>query len=102
MQLDPRGPYALPGPASLSFSGGRTSGFMLRQVLDAHGGQLPDHVRVLFANTGREHPATLDFVAAIARDGRCRSHGWSTGTRPPASRLSAATAPAATASRSRP
>jgi 3'-phosphoadenosine 5'-phosphosulfate sulfotransferase (PAPS reductase)/FAD synthetase len=46
----------------ISFSGGRTSGYMLKRVLDAHGGTLPDHVKVCFANTGREMPETLDFV----------------------------------------
>lgn len=53
-------PYTLRGKTVVSFSGGRTSAYMLRQVLDAneeHGDLL-----VLFANTGKEHPATLDFV----------------------------------------
>ena len=35
---------------------------MLYRILEAHGGTLPDDVIVLFANTGREMPATLDFV----------------------------------------
>lgn len=43
----------------ISFSGGRTSGYMLRRCLDAGIG--PD-VHVLFANTGKERPETLDFV----------------------------------------
>ena len=38
---------------------------MLRRVLDAHDGRLPDRCEVLFANTGRERPETLDFVAAL-------------------------------------
>jgi len=59
-------PFRIQGPAVISVSGGRTSGLMLRRVLDAHGGTLPDNVFVLFANTGREMPATLDFVAAMA------------------------------------
>lgn len=52
--------YALRGKTVVSFSGGRTSAYMLRQVLDAN----EDHgdLMVLFANTGKEHPATLDFV----------------------------------------
>ena len=33
-------PYLLDLPAVVSFSGGRTSGFMLRHILDAHGGQV--------------------------------------------------------------
>lgn len=46
----------------VSFSGGRTSAYMLWRILEAHGGTLPDDVVVCFANTGREMPATLDFV----------------------------------------
>lgn len=57
-----RNPFLIEGPAVLSFSGGRTSGYMLRKVIDAHGGKLPDEVRVMFANTGKEMPETLDFV----------------------------------------
>ena len=53
------------GPAIISVSGGRTSGYMLRRVLDAHGGALPAGVHAVFANTGREMPATLDFVHAM-------------------------------------
>lgn len=55
-------PYFIQGPALVSFSGGRTSGFMLRQILDAHGGRLPDDVVVAFANTGKEREETLRFV----------------------------------------
>lgn len=55
-------PYLIEGPALISFSGGRTSGFMLKHILDAHGGTLPADVHVAFANTGREMPETLDFV----------------------------------------
>jgi 3'-phosphoadenosine 5'-phosphosulfate sulfotransferase (PAPS reductase)/FAD synthetase len=35
---------------------------MLHRILEAHGGALPDDVLPLFCNTGREMPATLDFV----------------------------------------
>jgi hypothetical protein len=58
-----KNPFRIDGPAIVSFSGGRTSGYMLWRILDAHGGTLPDGVHVVFANTGREMPATLDFVA---------------------------------------
>ena len=55
-------PYTLPdGNVLISFSGGRTSGYMLHEILKANGG-LPDHAKVVFANTGREMPETLDFV----------------------------------------
>ncbi len=57
-----RDPFLIQGPAVISFSGGRTSAYMLWRILQAHGGTLPDDVVVCFANTGREMPATLDFV----------------------------------------
>ena len=60
-------PYRIAGPALVSFSGGRTSAFMLKQILDAHGGALPADVHVCFANTGREMPETLDFVEECSR-----------------------------------
>lgn len=60
-------PFRIEGPAAIAFSGGRTSGFMLRCILDAHGGRLPADVHVVFANTGRERSETLDFVAEVAR-----------------------------------
>lgn len=54
--------YKLPeGNVLISFSGGRTSGFMLHEILQANG-SLPDRAKVVFANTGREMPETLDFV----------------------------------------
>lgn len=49
------------GNVLISFSGGRTSGFMLHQILK-NNGDLPDRCKVVFANTGREMPETLDFV----------------------------------------
>ena len=61
-----RNPYLCDGPTVVSFSGGRTSGLMLRRVLDAHGGVLPPDVHVVFANTGKERPETLRFVAECA------------------------------------
>lgn len=59
-------PFHIDGPAVVSFSGGRTSAYMLRRILDAHGGTLPVDVHVLFANTGKERTETLDFVQACA------------------------------------
>lgn len=58
--------YILPeGNVLLSVSGGRTSGFMLNQILEANGG-LPDRAKVCFANTGREMPETLDYVQEMS------------------------------------
>lgn len=55
-------PYLITGPALISFSGGRTSAFMLWNIIQAHGGNLPDDVVVAFANTGKEREETLRFV----------------------------------------
>lgn len=59
-------PFLIEGPACISFSGGRTSGYMLWRSIQAHGGKLPDDVLTIFANTGEEHPATLDFVREVS------------------------------------
>tara|TARA_R100001594_G_scaffold34857_2_gene63936 strand:- start:1440 stop:2366 length:927 start_codon:yes stop_codon:yes gene_type:complete len=49
-------------PTLISFSGGRTSGYMLYKILEAYDGVLPNDVHVTFANTGKEMPQTLDFI----------------------------------------
>lgn len=60
-------PYVLPeGNVQIAFSGGRTSAYMLHQILEANGG-LPGRVEVTFQNTGREMPETLEFVAEVGR-----------------------------------
>ena len=90
--MDQRDPFLIHGPAVVSFSGGRTSAYMLHRILQAHGGTLPDDVVVCFANTGREMPATLDFVRDCGAawnapivwlefahgyvDGKRRRHRW--------------------------
>lgn len=55
-------PYLITEPTSISFSGGRTSAYMLKMILDAHNGVLPKEAIVCFANTGKEEEATLKFV----------------------------------------
>ncbi len=55
-------PYLITEPTCISFSGGRTSAYMLYKVLEAHGGKLPEDAIVCFANTGKEDAATLQFV----------------------------------------
>ena len=55
-------PYKVETPGCISFSGGRTSGYMLRKILDAYDNKLPDDLPVVFSNTGKEMPETLDFV----------------------------------------
>jgi 3'-phosphoadenosine 5'-phosphosulfate sulfotransferase (PAPS reductase)/FAD synthetase len=59
-------PYFIEGPAVISFSGGRSSAYMLNQIIQAHGGSLPDDVKVIFCNTGKERTETLDFVQECA------------------------------------
>jgi len=54
-------PFKINGPTCISFSGGRTSAYMLWRVLQSNSG-LPSEARVLFCNTGKEHDATLRFV----------------------------------------
>lgn len=61
-------PYLIEPPALVSFSGGRTSRYMLKHILDAHGGSLPDDCHVTFFNTGKERPQTLDFVQRTATE----------------------------------
>lgn len=62
-----RDPYILPrGNVQIAVSGGRSSAFMLHQILEANG-DLPNRVEVTFQNTGRERPETLDFVSECAR-----------------------------------
>jgi 3'-phosphoadenosine 5'-phosphosulfate sulfotransferase (PAPS reductase)/FAD synthetase len=55
-------PYKILEPTCISFSGGRTSAYMLYKVLEAHDMSLPEDAIVCFANTGKEDDATLDFV----------------------------------------
>lgn len=55
-------PYLIEGPALISFSGGRTSAYMLFMILLAYDGKLPPDVYVVFANTGKEREETLRFI----------------------------------------
>lgn len=60
--------YQLPdGNVQVAFSGGRSSAFMLHEILKANGGIPEDRCQVTFQNTGREMPETLDFVAEVGR-----------------------------------
>ena len=54
--------YTLPeGNVQISFSGGRTSAYMLYKILESNDG-LPERAKVIFTNTGREMNQSLDFV----------------------------------------
>lgn len=54
--------FRIDGQTAISFSGARSSGYMLWRVLQAHGGKLPEGAEVCFANTGKEAEETLCFV----------------------------------------
>ena len=54
-------PFNLTEPSCISFSGGRTSAYMLWRFIEANAG-LPDDCIVTFANTGKEAEETLEFV----------------------------------------
>ncbi|MBS7560137.1 phosphoadenosine phosphosulfate reductase family protein [Pseudomonas sp. RC4D1] len=60
-----RDPFKITQPTCISFSGGRTSAYMLWRVLQANHG-LPEHTLICFANTGKEAEATLRFVRECA------------------------------------
>jgi len=55
-------PFLITDPTCISFSGGRTSAYMLYKVLEAHDMSMPSDAKVVFANTGKEDLATLKFV----------------------------------------
>jgi len=53
--------FKIDSPTVISFSGGRTSAYMLYRVIQDNGG-LPSDAVVCFCNTGKEDPNTLEFV----------------------------------------
>lgn len=60
-------PFKIDSPTCISFSGGRTSAYMLWRVLQANDG-LPSDAKVLFCNTGKEEEATLQFVDRCSQE----------------------------------
>jgi 3'-phosphoadenosine 5'-phosphosulfate sulfotransferase (PAPS reductase)/FAD synthetase len=61
-------PFQITGPTCISFSGGRTSAYMLWRVLQSNGGKLPDEAIVCFQNTGKEREETLEFVRDCSKN----------------------------------
>ena len=69
-------PYLITEPTCISFSGGRTSAYMLYKILEAHDMSLPSEAIVCFANTGKECEETLEFVRDCEKNWRYRD--WET------------------------
>ena len=65
--LSPVDAFGQPRRYTIHVSGGSTSGYMLRRILEAHDGTLPDHAVALFTNTGKEYEQTLEFLDAMRR-----------------------------------
>jgi 3'-phosphoadenosine 5'-phosphosulfate sulfotransferase (PAPS reductase)/FAD synthetase len=61
-------PFLIKEKSVISFSGGRSSAFMLYKILEAHNFKLPDYLSVIFCNTGKEMPQTLNFVEACSKN----------------------------------
>lgn len=66
-------PYKIIEPTVISFSGGRTSAYMLWKILEANNG-LPNDAIVCFANTGKEEEATLEFVRDCEKHWNVKIH----------------------------
>lgn len=60
-------PFLIEGPAAVGVSGGRTSAYMLRRMLDAHQDRLPPNVHLTFENTGQEREETLEFIEELSQ-----------------------------------
>lgn len=58
-------PYYLEPPAQIGFSGGLTSAYLVREIKNAYGDDIPEGVHFTFDNTGEEDEATLLFVHEV-------------------------------------
>lgn len=61
-----RDPFKISDRTCVEFSGGRSSAYMLWRVLQSNGGWAGNELEVIFANTGREAEATLEFVREVS------------------------------------
>jgi hypothetical protein len=65
----PSAKYPLKDRISISFSGGKTSAYMTKMLLDHFRKHDPEReISVVFANTGQEHEETLKFVERCDRE----------------------------------
>lgn len=72
--MEIRNPYKVDEECIVSFSGGRTSAFMLYKIIQAHNGKLPDYIHVVFANTGKEMPQTYQFIDDCSKNWDVKVH----------------------------
>lgn len=62
-------PQPLRDKIAISFSGGKSSAYMTKMLLDHFRANEPEHqILVIFANTGQEHPETLRFIDQCDRE----------------------------------
>ena len=67
-------PYRIPEHHDFTvihFSGGKTSGYLLWHILEAHGGKLPDNAIAVYCNTGKEVEQTLAFIHRFEQETGC-------------------------------
>lgn len=72
--LNRKNPFRIDDNLCISFSGGRTSAYMLYRYLDHYDGTLPENTIVTFANTGKEMLQTLDFVRDCEKNWGVKIH----------------------------
>ena len=65
-----RNPYRVPRPAVISFSGGRTSAYMLRHIVDAYGGRLLGGIHVVFALSRERDKANYIWLPVMSGNRR--------------------------------
>lgn len=58
----------------INFSGGRTSAYMLKMMLDKNDGKLPSNYLVTFQNTGKEDEGTLNFINECSKRWNVKIH----------------------------
>lgn len=67
-------PFKITEPSVISFSGGRTSAYMLYRILQSNDNTLPEDSLCIFANTGKEMEQTLKFVRDCSENWKVKIH----------------------------